>query len=168
MKNENSETLDVVLQANWLILLAAGKKCSVINSKLQILLYYSQAWHLAFYRCELFREPLDAWVHGLAVFKVYKHFEPKSFLSLPCPVDLPDIPARIKNISMRFWKSIFRFQRRIWKKWSGMNSPGKMPAGDWGNGNPPERKLRFRILWIFIPEMAQTVFDFEESTGAQV
>lgn len=97
MRNENSEPLDVLLQANWLILLAVGKKCFVTNSKLQILLYYSQAWYLVFYRRELFREPLEAWMHGPAVFKVYKHFEPKSFLSLPLPVDLPEIPARIKK-----------------------------------------------------------------------
>ena len=76
MKNEISEPLEVLLLADWLILLVAGKKSFVTNSKLQILLYYSQVWYLVFYRRELFREPLEAWMHGPAVFKVYKHFEP--------------------------------------------------------------------------------------------
>ena len=32
--------------------------------KLQKLLYYSQAWHLAFYGTRLFDENFQAWVHG--------------------------------------------------------------------------------------------------------
>lgn len=92
-----SEKLDVILLAKWLILLASQRNSSVTNSKLQVLLYYSQVWYLVFYRCKLFSEPLEAWLHGPAVFRVYKHFESKSFLRLPCQSDLPEIPARIKK-----------------------------------------------------------------------
>lgn len=93
----DSEKQDVILLAEWLILLANRKSCFVTNSKLQVLLYYTQAWHLAFYRYRLFNEPLEAWMHGPAVFRVYKHFEFRSFLSLPCQTNLPEIPVRIKK-----------------------------------------------------------------------
>lgn len=98
--NKKSGNSDVVLLAEWLILLAAKRKCSVTNSKLQVLLYYSQVWHLVFYQRELFKEPLEAWMHGPAIFKVYKYFEDRSFLSLPYRTDLPEIPAKmIRHLS---------------------------------------------------------------------
>lgn len=97
MNNKNSENLDVVLLAKWLILLTTQKKSFITCSKLQVLLYYSQVWYLAFYRRSLFNDPLEAWMHGPAVFKVYKHFESRSFLNLPYQKELPEIPARIQK-----------------------------------------------------------------------
>ena len=96
-ESECSENLDVVLLAKWLILLAARRNCPVTNSRLQVLLYYSQVWHLVFYRRKLFNEPLEAWLHGPAVFQVYKQFESGSFLRLPSQSDLPEIPLRIQK-----------------------------------------------------------------------
>ena len=48
----------------------------ISNLKLQKLLYYAQAWHLALYGEPLFRDRIEAWVHGPVVppvFGAFKH-----------------------------------------------------------------------------------------------
>ena len=42
--------------------------------KLQKLLYYTQAWHLAFYACPLFEGRFQAWVHGPVSRTIYDRF----------------------------------------------------------------------------------------------
>lgn len=53
----------------------------VTNLKLQKLLYYSQAWHLARFGTPLFPERLVAWVNGPAQPEIYSNFT--SFGHLP-------------------------------------------------------------------------------------
>jgi uncharacterized phage-associated protein len=45
------------------------------NLKLQKLLYYTQAWHLALYDRPLFGEDFQAWVHGPALVSQYHRFK---------------------------------------------------------------------------------------------
>lgn len=47
----------------------------ISNLKLQKLLYYAQAWHLAIHNKELFPEDFKAWVHGPVVPSVYHAFK---------------------------------------------------------------------------------------------
>lgn len=43
--------------------------------KLQKLVYYAQAWHLAVFNQPLFNEPIQAWVHGPVVPSLYQRFK---------------------------------------------------------------------------------------------
>lgn len=45
------------------------------NLKLQKLLYYAQAWHLAIFDTPLFAEQIEAWVHGPVVASEYRRFK---------------------------------------------------------------------------------------------
>lgn len=48
----------------------------ISNLKLQKLLYYSQAWHLALYDgLPLFEEEVEAWVHGPVVPCVFRRYK---------------------------------------------------------------------------------------------
>lgn len=63
--------------AKLILNLAHTRGVEMTNLKLQKLLYYSQAWHLAILRKPLFSERIEAWVHGPAVpavFGAYKQF----------------------------------------------------------------------------------------------
>ena len=44
------------------------------NLKLQKLLYYSEAWHLAIFEQPLFEEDFEAWVHGPVLPSQYQRF----------------------------------------------------------------------------------------------
>lgn len=50
------------------------------NLKLQKLLYYIQAWHLAFYREKFFDGSFQAWVHGPVNREIYDRFNPTKYL----------------------------------------------------------------------------------------
>jgi len=53
------------------------------NLKLQKLLYYVQAWHLAFYGKPLYKDKEDfqAWIHGPVSREIYDRFQDKGLYS---------------------------------------------------------------------------------------
>jgi uncharacterized phage-associated protein len=63
--------------AKFILMRFQANRSSLINLKLQKLLYYSQAWHLAFTGEALFHDRIEAWIHGPVVptvFGEYKQF----------------------------------------------------------------------------------------------
>lgn len=63
--------------ADYFIILSNATQNSITNMKLQKLLYYAQAWHLALFSSPLFEEDFEAWVHGPVIpelYHLYKHF----------------------------------------------------------------------------------------------
>lgn len=61
--------------ADWILSqvnVEAGDNMSPL--KLQKLLYYCQAWHLAIYDKPLFNEDIEAWAHGPVVPSQYRRF----------------------------------------------------------------------------------------------
>lgn len=44
----------------------------ITNKKIQKLLYYAQAWSMTLRNRPLFDEPIEAWVHGPAIKKIYE------------------------------------------------------------------------------------------------
>lgn len=65
-------TVDQVAES--LITLSHQKQKPITNLKLQKLLYYSQAWHLAFYGIPLFDEEIEAWAHGPVVPQIFRRY----------------------------------------------------------------------------------------------
>lgn len=63
--------------ADYFIYQANQTGSFINNSKLQKLVYYAQAWHLALYSTALFNEEFEAWVHGPVIPKLHQHY--KSF-----------------------------------------------------------------------------------------
>ena len=62
---------------------------SMTPLKLQKLVYYAQAWHLAFYGTKLFNEEFQAWVHGPVNYELWQKYsgfmeiEPEEGIELP-------------------------------------------------------------------------------------
>lgn len=54
------------------------------NKRLQKLLYYVQAWHLAINKTPLFADKIEAWIHGPAIRSVYEKY--KGFVASPINV----------------------------------------------------------------------------------
>lgn len=68
----------------------------ITNLKLQKLLYYAQAWHLALFDAPLFPDRIEAWVHGPVVPEVYRRF--KGWAWKPIEED-PEYPTFQDNVS---------------------------------------------------------------------
>jgi uncharacterized phage-associated protein len=68
--------------------------CTTKNLKLQKLVYYSQAWHLAIHGTPLFEEDFQAWVHGPVVPELYQKY--KVFGWQPIQEDIsPELPKEV-------------------------------------------------------------------------
>ncbi|WP_159729949.1 Panacea domain-containing protein [Methylosinus sp. Ce-a6] len=73
---------------DYIILMLDEARTPLNSLKLHKLMYYCQAWSLAFGRGRLFNEGFQAWVHGPVVRPVYDRFISKSLYS---PVTRDDI-----------------------------------------------------------------------------
>lgn len=67
----------------------------ITNKKLQKLVYYAQAWSLVLRKRKLFKERIEAWVHGPAIRSLY--FEYKKFGAEPITETIS--ATSLKNIS---------------------------------------------------------------------
>lgn len=80
--------------ANYFIWLANETGSFISNLKLQKLVYYAQAWHIALYDKPLFAEDFQAWVHGPVIPSLYQKY--KSFGWQPILEDAnPELPEDI-------------------------------------------------------------------------
>lgn len=77
--------------ADYFIWIANETGSFISNLKLQKLVYYAQAWHIALYNNPLFEEDFEAWVHGPVVPSLYQKY--KSFGWQPISEDVaPGLP----------------------------------------------------------------------------
>lgn len=72
----------------------------ITHLKLQKLLYYAQAWHLAIGGEELVKDEFEAWVHGPVARAIYERFQGKSWQPLSIN-QLATDPAKELNDDMR-------------------------------------------------------------------
>jgi uncharacterized phage-associated protein len=72
------------------------------SSKLQCLLYYSQAWHLAIYDECLFNDDIEARTNGPAVPSVRRHFEKQAISIKPGLILEPAVQVHLQKIVCRY------------------------------------------------------------------
>ena len=87
--------VDALKVAHWILAFSQEHGDPLTNLKLQKLLYYAQAWHLALYDKPLFRDPIEAWIYGPVVPMVYRQF--KKFRNHPVLYEgeKPTIPEKV-------------------------------------------------------------------------
>ena len=61
--------------ANYFIGLSNETGNLISNLKLQKLMYYAQAWHLAYFKERLFDGDFEAWVHGPVLSDLYHNYK---------------------------------------------------------------------------------------------
>ena len=66
----------------------------ISNLKLQKLLYYVQAWHLAVFQRPLFPEKFQAWLRGPAIPEIYQRYQGYRWRNIDEEVKPPDLDAR--------------------------------------------------------------------------
>lgn len=72
---------------NYIIIF--GYQCGegTSNLKLQKLLYYVQAWHLASFETEIFSQDFEAWVHGPVIPDVYHQYKEFGWMPIRLSID---------------------------------------------------------------------------------
>lgn len=79
----------------------------ITNKKLQKILYYAQAWSLVIRDNPLFKEKIEAWVHGPAVREIYSQY--KKFGFNPIKEDIS------KNKLTFVSPEVGKFLNEVWK-----------------------------------------------------
>lgn len=89
--------VDALEIAHWILSFSQEHGDTFTNLRLQKLLYYAQAWHLALYNEPLFEDPIEAWVYGPVVPRVYRQF--KRFRNQPIIYEgeKPIISAKVND-----------------------------------------------------------------------
>ncbi len=65
------QEVDSIQLANYIL----AKVGPMSHLKLQKLIYYTQAWHLAYFKERLIKDDFQAWLHGPVSLKVWKNFK---------------------------------------------------------------------------------------------
>ena len=78
--------------ADYFVHLANETGSFLSNLKLQKLVYYAQAWHLALKGTPLFDEDFQAWIHGPVVPTLYQKYKPFSWTPIIEDAQ-PNLPA---------------------------------------------------------------------------
>ncbi len=99
--------------AKYFIWKASKEGKPMTNKKLQKLLYYAQAWHLVFNEgAPLFKENIEAWIHGPVIPGVYNSF--KAFGFSPITLKIDDNPVNDKAESS--------FLDQVWNVYGGFDA----------------------------------------------
>lgn len=78
--------------AKFFIHLANATGSYISNLKLQKLVYYAQAWHLALCDAPLFEEDFQAWVHGPVIPALYQEYKKFGWRPILEEVKEPEFP----------------------------------------------------------------------------
>ncbi len=65
--------------ADYFIALSNDTENLITNLKLQKLVYYVQAWHLAVFKEPIFKDNFEAWVHGPVIPQLYRDYKQFSY-----------------------------------------------------------------------------------------
>ena len=82
------------------------------NLKLQKLVYYAQAWHLALYDEPLFEEHFEAWIHGPVQPELYRRFREYGWDRIGENPDKPKLSQLVKDLLDEILNIYDRFTAR--------------------------------------------------------
>lgn len=83
--------------------------------KLQKMLYYAQAWHLAMHDEPLFASHFEGWVHGPVCIEIYERFRHIAWYPIP-PEDTLTEPAELDD-------DLHQFLQEVWEVYGQYTAP---------------------------------------------
>jgi len=124
------------------------KNKEVSNLKLQKLLYYAQAWHLALYGNPLFRDPIQAWVHGPVVPSVFRQYKDYAWRPITQEVkaDAPsDLAFHLKEVTRVYGE----FDATTLERMTHQEGPWKEARGSLAPDEPSNRVITHESMKNF-------------------
>lgn len=73
------------------------------HKKLQKLCYYAQAWHLALFKEPLYKESLQAWIHGPVCRDLYQEYKKYGWRKIPSEKK----PCNVDGDTYEFIKEVY-------------------------------------------------------------
>jgi uncharacterized phage-associated protein len=105
--------------AEYFIAFSNTVNTSITNLKLQKLVYYAQAWHLALFNRPLFQGNFQAWTHGPVLPTLYYRY--KEFSGRP--IELPELDEEhLDQLEQKFGTDLTDFLEEIISKYYGFTA----------------------------------------------
>jgi len=115
--------------ANYFIWLANETGSFISNLKLQKLVYYAQAWHLALSNTPLFPEDFEAWIHGPVIPELYQKY--KRFGWQPILEDAkPELPQDVQEFLDEVAQEYFACDAYELEQMTHVEAPWNLARGD--------------------------------------
>lgn len=83
--------------AKYFLWVANKQNTPINNHKLQKLVYYAQAWHLAINGQELFAVDFQAWVHGPVIPELYNEYKRFEWMPIQDDIEGDSITAKFSD-----------------------------------------------------------------------
>ncbi len=111
MTTTRGKVLKALDVGRYFIYLANQDKKPITNKKLQKHVYYSQAWSLVLNNKKLFKEPIEAWVHGPAVRSLYGQY--KNFGFNPIQEKIDDSSIKVSGKDKQLLDDIWKIYGKL-------------------------------------------------------
>lgn len=105
---KNKDMIKAQDVAEYILAFANETGESVTNLKLQKMLYYAQAWHLANFSRPLFDEDFEAWVHGPVLPSLYHQFKQSGYAPIVTGLREEDISTKFDDQTLNFLREVIR------------------------------------------------------------
>lgn len=126
---EQKLSLSCFKVADYFIKFANQTDFPLSNLKLQKLVYYAQAWHLALHDTPLFPEDFQAWVHGPVIPQLYQEY--KKFGWQPIMKDAhPELPENVQNFLDEVAEEYFACDAYELEQMTHAEGPWNLARGD--------------------------------------
>ncbi len=137
------------------ILWFAGESGSLItNLKLQKLVYYAQAWHLALHNEPLFNDPIEAWVHGPVVRRLYADYAAYSYGDLPVPDKKPFLDPEVESFLNELLDVFLPFDAYALQRMAHSEDPWIEARGDLSSHEPSRNHISHETTKKFYRSLA--------------
>lgn len=102
---------------------------TITHLKLQKLVYYAQAWHLANFNTPLFLEELQAWTHGPVAPSLWQKYKNHSWDALPKPTHQVKIDEQVGAFLRLVYDNYGRFEAKYLEELTHAERPWKETRG---------------------------------------
>jgi len=107
---------------------------AITHLKLQKIVYYCQAWHLALFGDPLFKEAVEAWQHGPVVRSVWNRFGEYGWHAIPPEVRKADSAASLtknqRDLVDNVWEAYGQLSGSQLRTLTHREDPWKLTRGD--------------------------------------
>ena len=138
--------------ARYIVRFAQDKGEPITNLKLQKLLYYAQGWHLAFFDKPLFRDSIEAWVHGPVVPSVYSLFKGHGYKPIPVHPRKVPIPRKLREFLSELLLTYLRFDAFSLERMTHQEEPWKEARGSLPPTQPCRKVISTATMKRFFKE----------------
>ncbi len=105
--------------ADYFIALSNETGSLITNLKLQKLVYYCQAWHIAMFETPIFEEEFEAWIHGPVLPELFYQYKGSYYR----PIERDDLDGQsLEILRKKFGKTLSEHIENVVEEYFGMES----------------------------------------------